>query len=72
MTKIFWIGVYSNNAHPSYRGQFMGIDMNSGGYPFATESPGAIHFFTSKTEAENYISHFSDIEMKKLTMIIGE
>lgn len=41
-------------------GMCIGMDQDSGGYPYETSYPGSVHFWTSKKDAEYYYSMFPD------------
>lgn len=41
-------------------GVFMGIDSNSGGYPYRAEHPANFKYFDSKKEALEYNSRFKN------------
>lgn len=53
----FYICVYPN-------GDFMGIDMDSGGYPYPTDSLNSTRFFNESFKAYDYLKFFSSLGLK--------
>lgn len=43
-----------------WNGQPVGVDSNSGGYPFKTDSPSQVRYFDSREEAEKYLRVFEN------------
>lgn len=66
MQREFWVGIYKTG-HESEVGKFVGIDNNSGGYPYPTSDPNQIHFWWSKEEAEAYAKMFPKIVIQSIT-----
>ena len=51
--------MFPNRFVIEWDGKVVGIDSNSGGYPYKTDSPGSAKFFRTRKEAEHYIGLFT-------------
>ncbi len=66
MDKIVDFTAYYVLKYPN--GQFVGIDQNSGGYPYETEWPGGVQWF-SLPEAKRYVKMFKEFSIYKVESI---
>ncbi len=52
-------------------GKFVGVDYNSGGYPYETDNPKQIEYFRTEEQAKDYVGHFKEyMEVCKIEFVI--